>query len=1158
MTQELPEGTVTIVFTDVVGSTDLTMALGDTAAQEVLRVHRELVRQQIKSSGGYEVKGTGDGFMVAFQSARRAVECAIGVQRSISDHNQRQPAGQRALIRIGMNAGEVIREDADMFGSAVNAAARVAAKAGGDQILVSETVKSLLGAAKDLQFTDRGRFRLKGFPERWRLFEVVWQDEASANSRPALTERTPFVGREGEKQELRRYAKTAVDGQGTMVLIGGEAGVGKSRLVEEIASEARSLGMLALLGRCYEMTGAPPYIPFVEMLESAGRLTSPEALRAALGDSAPEVAKLVPELRRMLPDIQLPPELPPEQERRYAFNGVRDFLTRAGRVQPLLLIIEDLHWADDSSIVLLLHIAQQLSDMPVLILATYRDLEVSPGSPLSRAFEELTRQRLARSLAVKRLPEPAVAAMLRTLGGREPPKTLTDVIFAETEGNPFFVEEVLKHLAEEGRLFDDNGQWRSELSVGEADVPETLRLVIGRRLDRLGENVRRVLTGAAVIGRSFSFELLTALSELDADALLDAIDEAERAQLLISMSDGAQVTFRFSHELIRQTLLSSVSAARRQRLHLRAAEEIEQAHTFARQEHAPDVAYHLAEAGATADPVKTAHYLTLAGDRALSSAAYEDALRNYEDALSSQPGGERRTHADLLYKRGFALRSLGRWEEALAGWRQAVAAYQSVGDIEAIGRIYGAITQQLLWAGRFEEALDLSLRGLRRIGRRPSPDRCLLLVGGGLTLSLVGFHEAGDRMMSQAVDLAEELGDSHLLGRVLVYKAFHHLCYAELAEELVAATKACALLRAAGDMWELANALALRTFALLGSGQIDEVDQAGLELHPLATRVGHYGALLFCERILDQREFMRDPDFARREAYAIRDRELCLEAGIPVQSQSYSYLALVRLWQGRWDESLSCCQQAIADEAPGVFLGIDWSTLFRVRSAAGQKAAALGMLQEKYSMMPGRMTPARRVSTMLLLLRAAGSSGLNVRIVWNMARQTGSSPFAKRALRRGQVKTIGVYLAGLGLVEGLGELREGKEAGKYYLVVAEGLNSTGAVLGYLGARLTEPIAGIAAAGAGLWQEAEAHFQKAMRQADELPHKLEQPEVRRWYARMLLDRDAVGDRDEARRFLQEAIAMYREIGMPKHVEMAEALLKEAGRVAGPGVHPTKQT
>ena len=1153
MTQELPEGTVTIVFTDVVGSTDLATTLGDTLAQEVMRAQRELVRQQIESTGGFEVKGTGDGFMVAFQSSRRAVECAIGVQRAIKDHNQRQPTGQRALVRIGMNAGEVIREDADMFGSAVNAAARVAAKASGNEILVSETVKSLLGVAKDLQFADRGRFRLKGFPERWHLFEVIWQEEAPAKTMPALAERTPFVGRESEREELRGFAKAANSGQGTLVLIGGEAGVGKSRLVEEVAAEARELGMLALTGRCYEMTGSPPYIPFVEMLEAAGRLTSPEALRAALGESAPEVAKLVPELRRMLPDIQLPPELPPEQERRYAFNGVRDFLSRAGRAQPLLLIIEDLHWADESSVALLLHIAEQLSEMPLLILATYRDLEVSPSSPLSRALEELTRRRLARNLAVKRLPEAAVAAMLRALGGREPPKTLIDVIFAETEGNPFFVEEVLKHLAEERRLFDEEGQWR-EISVGETDVPDSLRLVIGRRLERLPENVRRVLTGAAVVGRSFSFELLTALSELDADALLDAVDDAERAQMLISMSDGPQVTFRFSHELIRQTLLSSVSAARRQRLHLRVAEEMEQAHTFARQEYAPDVAYHLAEAGASADPVKTAHYLALAGDRALSSAAYEDALRHYEDALSLQPGGERRTHADLLYKRGFALRSLGRWEEALADWREAVAGYQSVGDTDAMGRTYGAACQQLLWSSRWKEALDLILRGLAALGKRRSAERCILLAGGGLTLSLAGFYEPADKMINEALALAEEVGGHHVTGRVRAYKGFHHFAYAQFAPAVEETHRAMDLLRSAGDLWELCNAMWINQFANLALGRLDEAAHVAQELIPLATRLGQLGALSFGMGGRGYRELMLNGDIALFEELTKEDLEFCRSAGLAGTSHTYSCLGLVAFWRGDWETALRRFEEAVAVELPGAFFGADRPWVFLAKAYAGDRIGALAALRQKARILPAGGTWRQKISSAIGLVRAAKASGFNGRMLWRMISRPGWTTMRETLPRPHQANTIGASHMLSVLVEGYAVLGARDEAAKLYPDVINVIDATQSLIRFSCDRLTQTVAGISAASGGQWEKAETHFQSALRQAHEIPHRLEQPEVRRWYARMLVDRDAPGDRDKARQLIREAIVMYHDIGMPKHLEMAEALLDEVGQLPGPGVNP----
>src|SRR3990172_8725801 len=226
MAEGLPEGTVTVLFTDVEGSTDLTTSRGDEAAQDILRAQRELVRRQINEHEGYEVKGTGDGFMVAFGSARRAVACAIGIQRAIDEHNRQQPTEQRARVRVGMNTGEVIREEADLFGAAVNAAARIAAKADGSQILVSETVKSLLGPAKDVQFLDRGRFRLKGFPERWRLYEVIWQKERPASAAPVAAERTPYVGRESERTELRRLLEQAQAGHGSLVMIGGEPGVG--------------------------------------------------------------------------------------------------------------------------------------------------------------------------------------------------------------------------------------------------------------------------------------------------------------------------------------------------------------------------------------------------------------------------------------------------------------------------------------------------------------------------------------------------------------------------------------------------------------------------------------------------------------------------------------------------------------------------------------------------------------------------------------------------------------------------------------------------------------------------------------------------------------------------------------------------------------------
>jgi class 3 adenylate cyclase len=326
MIEDLPEGTVTILFTDVVGSTELRTGRGDREAHEILRTHDELVRRQIEEHSGQEVKTIGDSFMVAFGSARRAIECAVGLQQALEEHRRAHPL-EDVEVRIGLNTGEVIREQADLFGAAVDAAARIAAKARGGQILVPETLKMILGPAKDIELVDRGRFRLKGFPERWRLFEVAWREDAVAA--PAVSGRTPYVGREAERADLRRRLEEALAGKGSLVMIGGEPGVGKTRIAEELMAEAAERGMLAFIGHCYEQEGAPPYIPFVEMIETATRTVDPEALRNALGDSAPEVAKLLPGLRKLFPDIPQPPELPPEQERRYLFNGVLAYLSRA-------------------------------------------------------------------------------------------------------------------------------------------------------------------------------------------------------------------------------------------------------------------------------------------------------------------------------------------------------------------------------------------------------------------------------------------------------------------------------------------------------------------------------------------------------------------------------------------------------------------------------------------------------------------------------------------------------------------------------------------------------------------------------------------------------------------------------------------------------------
>jgi len=272
--------------------------------------------------------------------------------------------------------------------------------------------------------------------------------------------------------KLGRLLAEANAGNGGLALIGGEAGVGKTRLVQAVAGDVTAREFRVLVGRCYEIEAAPPYTPFVEILEGVlASALSPEAFRELLGDDAPEVAKLLPRLRRMFPDIPPPLELPAEQERRYLFNSLADVIARTATTEPLLLVFDDLHWADEGTLQLVEHLAQRLPGLPVLAVGTYRDTEVTPTHRLARPLENLLRQHLAEQINLQRLPRKDVAALLRGLSGQQPPPALVAAVHAQSQGNPFFAEEVFKHLAEEGRLYGEDGLFRDEVVIAELDVP---------------------------------------------------------------------------------------------------------------------------------------------------------------------------------------------------------------------------------------------------------------------------------------------------------------------------------------------------------------------------------------------------------------------------------------------------------------------------------------------------------------------------------------------------------------------------------------------------------------------------------------------------------------------------------------------------------------
>ena len=736
---------------------------------------------------------------------------------------------------------------------------------------------------------------------------------ASAAETPSVR-RTPFVGREAERAQIRSLLEQAVEGHGATVLVGGEPGVGKTRFTEELLREARERGCLALVGHCYETEGQPPFIPFVEMLERASKIVERAAFREALGDAAPEVAKIAPELRRVFPDIPAPIELPPDQQRRFLFNAYQAFTERGARAMPMVLVLEDLHWADEPTVLLMQHLAQHLAPLPLLVVGTYRDVELDVSRPFAKVLESLVRERLATRISLRRLPEADVERMLEALSEQSPPSALAGVVYRETEGNPFFVEEVFQHLKEEGRLFDDSGHWRSDLDINELQVPEGVRLVIGRRLERVTDDTRRAMTVAAVIGRNFELAVLEAAAGIDSDPLLDALEEAERAQLITSATSGREIQYTFAHELIRQTLHANPSLPRRQRLHLRVAEAIEAVHTDATEKHAAALAHHFYQAGSVADAEKTLRYLTLAGNQSVAAGAFEDAVGFYTTALSFERLDEKE-RADLMFERGGALRSLAQADDAIADWQAALSAYAALGDADAVAQTAWDLGWILIWQDRGADARAVAEQAERVVPDEATPERSRVLAVLGMCHGWHGDYTTCLQRITEARLIAERLADQRLLGQVLGVQTTMLMTFSKTRQQVDAGSDGVEASRAADDVWELANSLTFLGFGLVLSGAPEEACSVADEAKQLAVRVGFDGAAANAGavRMIATAMLSGDLDAVERSARGIIDTYG--RAG-PWSFIGVGWLSMSHFWKGAWDEADRYCDEALRMEPP--------------------------------------------------------------------------------------------------------------------------------------------------------------------------------------------------------------------------------------------------
>jgi class 3 adenylate cyclase len=739
-------GTVTLLFTDLVGSTELLGELGEDGAERLRRDHFGLLRDVALAHGGQEVKSLGDGLMVAFGSSTDAAACAIGIQQAVARHNQRV-GNEHMRVRVGLNVGEPIREEDDYFGTPVVVAKRLCDQADGGQILASELVRLLIGGRGDFTFRSVGELALKGLTQPVAACEIAWSPVGTqriALPRELARDQGTLVGRADELATLQQAWLRSCDGRLGVVMVAGEPGIGKTRLVAEFCRRAQDDGATVLLGRCHEETAAP-YEPFVEALRHYVTACPVDELRFQIGNRRKVLSKLVPELDGAHDDEG--PAAGDMSDRdageRFALlDAVGSLVCEAALTHPTILVLDDLQWADDASLLLIRHVARAAVDVPLLIVGTYRETELHADDALSAVLAELRRARAVEVLPLRGLEAADVAVLIRGLGA-DLPHAGADAVAQRTEGNPFFIEEMVRHL--------DAG--------GELGLPESVKDLVRRRLQGLGDPASRAIRAAAVLGREFDLSALERMVDADGDDLLEALDEALATSVLVEVSD-AVARFAFSHALIRETVYEQLSTARRARLHLRAGTALEQLHGRQLDDHAEQLAHHFVLAG---DAEKSFEYQLRAARAAARVYALEAAIVHQSAALETAAQLGLSAEVDervrrLLLERGSSRHRQGDHEASLADFGQCLAAARTVGDrrlqAEALDNL--AFAEKPFDVERSSAHHDEALVIAQELGDAPLQISILgrMSLSRANNLDLAGALEAGER----ALELAEGTG----------------------------------------------------------------------------------------------------------------------------------------------------------------------------------------------------------------------------------------------------------------------------------------------------------------------------------------------------------------------------------------------------------------
>jgi len=903
-----------------------------------------------------------------------------------------------------------------------------------------------------------------------------------------------FIGRESELGQLRSGLDAAIAGHGGLFLLVGEPGIGKSRLADELMRQARARGADVLVGRCWEAGGAPAYWPWVQSLRAYIEESDPETLRSQLGAGAADMAQIVPELRALLPDLD-EPSLEGEGARFRLFDAAGRFLRNAAASRPLVLILDDLHAADEPSLLLLRFLAGELASSRILVVGTYRDVDPTVRDPLASTLAELAREPVTRRLELTGLTEADVARYIELSAEAAPPAELVATIHAETEGNPLFVGEVVRLLAPEGRLpeVDVPALW----TLG---VPQGVREVIGRRLQRLSGECTRVLTLASVLGREFGLDALGQVSELSADELLDILDEATTARVLAAVP-GAHGRLRFAHALIRETLYEGLTTPRRVQLHRRVAEALGRLYAQDPEPHLAELAYHFFEAAPGGDVDKALEYARHAGDRALALLAYEEAARLYElalQALELKQTVDPATRCQLLLGSGDALAKAGSTPEAKQRFLAAAEHARSFGLPEHLGLAALGYGGRFPWlrAGDDERLVPLLEEALTALGEETSALRAKLLARLAGALRDQPSLEPRASLGHQAVELARRLGDADTMGYTLVALA----------------------LATWGPEPEKTRVIAEEVTRL-----VDETGDAELGLQACWLH------RIVCVTVGDEAAFT-----------AITDEYCTLADELKQPSQQW-YGVVMRsadaLFRGKFSEAEQLAEQALVlgRQAQAWDAGFSYRiALFTLRREQGRLEEVEGLIRRSVDEYSGYWL----FRCLVALLECELGREDQARPAFE---ELAAADFALLPRDNQWLFSLSV------LAEVAAYLRDRDRAAILYrlLLPHRRLNAVaademivGSVARYLGTLAATDLR---------WEDAAGHFEDALEMNARLGTRPWSAHTQRDYGQMLMYRDASGDREKAGQLLAQALATYNELGMKTYAARTSSLLSTVDTV-----------